>query len=220
MTLPADAAARVAKLIPMLGSDNDGEVVATVRALRRVLAGAGSDLHGLAAVVAGASPAPRPGPQPQPRPGYGHPDTNAARAWAEMERNMRDQAEAAIRRMEARQAARQVAEQTIDRITKTSPVRYGSTAQRWNDFEDIHRVPWGLADWLAVVDAAAFLMRTRGNTRVSDVDRMFITRVVMLADAGDWNTFSASRRARLVEIMLGMVPTLPQPFAHEKMRGV
>jgi hypothetical protein len=37
----------IAKLIPLLASDHDGEVLATVRAIRRSLAGAGLDLHDL-----------------------------------------------------------------------------------------------------------------------------------------------------------------------------
>jgi hypothetical protein len=43
--------AQVAKLIPRLASDQDGEVVAAARALDRTLKGAGLDLHALAAVV-------------------------------------------------------------------------------------------------------------------------------------------------------------------------
>jgi hypothetical protein len=36
------------KLVPLLASDNDGEVVATVHAIRRALKAAGLDLHDLA----------------------------------------------------------------------------------------------------------------------------------------------------------------------------
>ena len=39
---------KIAKLVPLLGSDRDTEVLATVRAIRRTLASAGSDLHALA----------------------------------------------------------------------------------------------------------------------------------------------------------------------------
>jgi DNA-binding transcriptional ArsR family regulator len=44
-------AATVAKLIRLLGSDRDGEVVASAHALRRVLAGAGLTLHDLAQAI-------------------------------------------------------------------------------------------------------------------------------------------------------------------------
>jgi hypothetical protein len=51
---------KLAKLIPLLSSDKDGEVIATVQAIRRTLAGAGNDLHDLAAFLeqpaAGLSP--------------------------------------------------------------------------------------------------------------------------------------------------------------------
>lgn len=43
---------RIAKLLPRLASDHDGEVVATVAALRRTLAADGDDLHVLAELVA------------------------------------------------------------------------------------------------------------------------------------------------------------------------
>jgi len=49
---------KVAKLIRLFGSDRDGEVLATVGALKRTLHVAGMDLHDLAdAVVAGFRPA-------------------------------------------------------------------------------------------------------------------------------------------------------------------
>jgi hypothetical protein len=41
----------LAKLIRMLSSDRDGEVVASVRAMRRVLEGAGLSLHDLADAI-------------------------------------------------------------------------------------------------------------------------------------------------------------------------
>jgi hypothetical protein len=44
--------AKLALLIPRLASNHDGEVVATARAIRRVLGAAGHDLHDLAAVLA------------------------------------------------------------------------------------------------------------------------------------------------------------------------
>ena len=41
----------VGKLLRLLGSDKDGEIVASVHALRRVLAGAGLTLHDLAGAI-------------------------------------------------------------------------------------------------------------------------------------------------------------------------
>src|SRR5262245_52608210 len=43
---------RVAKLIPRLASTHDGEVIATVAAIRRTLGSVGLDLHDLARIVA------------------------------------------------------------------------------------------------------------------------------------------------------------------------
>ncbi|MEK4034257.1 hypothetical protein WOC76_12665 [Methylocystis sp. IM3] len=43
--------ARLGKLIPLLGSDKDGEVLATARAIVTALASEGADLHDLAASV-------------------------------------------------------------------------------------------------------------------------------------------------------------------------
>jgi hypothetical protein len=51
MTPPA--ARRIAKALMLLGSPQDGEALAAARALGRLLEGAGMDLHGLAALVAG-----------------------------------------------------------------------------------------------------------------------------------------------------------------------
>ena len=42
---------RIAKLIPRLASNHDGEVIATVAAIRRTLDGAGLDLHDLAECI-------------------------------------------------------------------------------------------------------------------------------------------------------------------------
>jgi hypothetical protein len=42
----------ISKLIPRLASDHDGDVLATVAAIRRTLAANGSDLHDLARLVA------------------------------------------------------------------------------------------------------------------------------------------------------------------------
>ncbi len=49
MNALAPVAPKIAKLIPRLASDHDGEVIATVRAIRRTLESAGLDLHALAA---------------------------------------------------------------------------------------------------------------------------------------------------------------------------
>jgi len=51
MTALGTAAPRLAKLIPMLGTDRDGEIIGTVHAIRRTLESAGCDLHDLAEVV-------------------------------------------------------------------------------------------------------------------------------------------------------------------------
>ena len=70
MTDLTPIAPKLAVLVPRLASDHDGEIVATVRAIRRTLAGAGADLHDLAAAVT-RPPVERirvygeePGPQP------------------------------------------------------------------------------------------------------------------------------------------------------------
>jgi hypothetical protein len=57
----ASAIARVSTLIPLLASPHDGEVVATARAIERVLAAAGFDLHDLAGLI---EPAPTVEPAP------------------------------------------------------------------------------------------------------------------------------------------------------------
>ena len=48
--LPSPVRERLAKLVPMLASDKDGEVLATAAAIRRTLATAGADLHDLVAM--------------------------------------------------------------------------------------------------------------------------------------------------------------------------
>lgn len=64
------AFAGVAKLLPLLASDQDGEVLATARAIGRKLASAGLDLNDLArALTAPAAPHPGPGPY-TPRPAH------------------------------------------------------------------------------------------------------------------------------------------------------
>ena len=49
--LPAAVAPKIAKLIPMLGTSNDGEALAACRAMGRALHAAGSDFHALAAAI-------------------------------------------------------------------------------------------------------------------------------------------------------------------------
>jgi hypothetical protein len=50
---------KLALLIPRLASEFDGEIVATVRAIRRVLSASGNDLHDLARIVADGKDEPR-----------------------------------------------------------------------------------------------------------------------------------------------------------------
>ena len=50
--IPAETAQKLAKLLPLLASDNDGETLATARAIVRALQGAELDLHDLARAVA------------------------------------------------------------------------------------------------------------------------------------------------------------------------
>ena len=56
---PSTLPPQILKLLPLLGSDKDGEVVATARAICRTLSSAGIDLHHLAAALS-ASVAPSP----------------------------------------------------------------------------------------------------------------------------------------------------------------
>ena len=49
------ALTKVAKLIPLLASERDGEVIATAHAIRRTLHAAGMDFHGLASALTAAS---------------------------------------------------------------------------------------------------------------------------------------------------------------------
>ena len=78
-SLPPTVLPRVGQLLRMLGSDQPGEVVAAVGALRRTLVGAGVDLHDLAATVerpvavseperSAARKAKKPAPRPRPQP--------------------------------------------------------------------------------------------------------------------------------------------------------
>ena len=50
--IPAAIIPKIAKLLPLLASDQDGEVVATARAIGRTLAAGGSDFHALATAIA------------------------------------------------------------------------------------------------------------------------------------------------------------------------
>ena len=47
MALPKTILERLGKLIPRMASNHQGEVIATVAAIRRTLQGAGADLHDL-----------------------------------------------------------------------------------------------------------------------------------------------------------------------------
>ena len=51
MALPAEVAAKLGLIIPRLSSSSDGEKVATVHAILRLLASCGTDIHALAAQV-------------------------------------------------------------------------------------------------------------------------------------------------------------------------
>lgn len=57
--LPQPLAARLGKLVGLLGSTHDGEVTAAGRAIERALKGAGLDLHDLAEHVAAPPPTPQ-----------------------------------------------------------------------------------------------------------------------------------------------------------------
>ncbi len=52
MNLPAPITSKLRKLLPLLASDKDGEVLGAARAIHRTLQSAGSDLHDLAARLA------------------------------------------------------------------------------------------------------------------------------------------------------------------------
>lgn len=51
MSVPAIIAPTIGKLIPRLASEHDGEIVATAKAIERVLKSCGFDWHDLAAAV-------------------------------------------------------------------------------------------------------------------------------------------------------------------------
>lgn len=56
MTALTVVAPKIAKLIPRLATDHDGEVLATVHAIRRTLAVAGLDLHDLVGALCAPAP--------------------------------------------------------------------------------------------------------------------------------------------------------------------
>ena len=58
--IPAETATKLAKILPRLGSEHDGEIVATVRAIGKTLAAVGLDWHALAAVVEASAGGPCP----------------------------------------------------------------------------------------------------------------------------------------------------------------
>jgi hypothetical protein len=68
----AVVAPRLTKLIPLLSSNHDGEVIATVRAIGRTLQGAGMDFHNLVEALSELKPAYAPPPpakkEPEPTP--------------------------------------------------------------------------------------------------------------------------------------------------------
>jgi hypothetical protein len=51
MSMPVPAAAKLGKLIRLLSSDKDGEVLAAVGAIKRTLQSEGINIHSLAAVI-------------------------------------------------------------------------------------------------------------------------------------------------------------------------
>ena len=82
--IPAAIRPKLAKLIAVLSSDRDGEVVATVRAIGRTLQGAGADFHDLAkAATAEPAAARRASPPPPPPPPE---DDATSMTWADCAR--------------------------------------------------------------------------------------------------------------------------------------
>lgn len=67
--IPAEVAAKLAKIIPRLATEHEGEVVATVGAISRTLAAAGLDWHAVAKIIEDSGCAPEiklDGPSTQP----------------------------------------------------------------------------------------------------------------------------------------------------------
>lgn len=77
--LSPDLSGKLARLIPRLASDHDGEVIATVAAIRRTLDRAGLSLHDLAARLAEATPVHREA-KPEPKQANPHRAEHLARA--------------------------------------------------------------------------------------------------------------------------------------------
>jgi hypothetical protein len=77
--LSPDLAGKLSRLIPRLASDHDGEIIATVAAIRRTLDRAGLSLHDLAARLAEATPI-RQEAKPQPKQADPHLAEHLARA--------------------------------------------------------------------------------------------------------------------------------------------
>lgn len=77
MTDLSPIAPKLAKLLPMLATDHDGEVLATVRAIGRTLQSAGLDFHALSSAL-GSAIAVRPVSEPKPE------------TWLDLARWLRD----------------------------------------------------------------------------------------------------------------------------------
>ena len=58
MSIPATITPTLGKLIPLLASNHDGEVIATARAIDRLLRSSGRDWHDLAATICVPTPVP------------------------------------------------------------------------------------------------------------------------------------------------------------------
>ena len=74
----APALPRLAKLLPLLGSNQDGERIATLYAIDRTLAGYQLGWHDLTAALVAAHDAPRAPPPPPPPPPYQPRETDPA----------------------------------------------------------------------------------------------------------------------------------------------
>jgi hypothetical protein len=81
MSALAPIGPKLAKLIPLLSSDKDGEVVATARAIERTLRAEGCDWHDLASAVTR---------EPETRIIYINPPEPEPRDWCELARWSRD----------------------------------------------------------------------------------------------------------------------------------
>ena len=73
---------RLSKLLPLLASDKEGEVLATVRAIRAALLGEGLDLHDLSASIANGDVVTTPrAPQIAAAPTWDHLTYQEQHAW-------------------------------------------------------------------------------------------------------------------------------------------